>query len=53
MINVAWPSTTVYVYLLYQKAMMDNKGKAVKGLSGGIEFLFKKNKVSHATYLID
>ena len=28
------------------KAMMENKGKAVKGLSGGIEFLFKKNKVS-------
>jgi dihydrolipoamide dehydrogenase len=27
------------------KKMMANKGKAVTGLTGGIEFLFKKNKV--------
>jgi len=27
------------------KVMMDNKAKAVKGLTGGIEGLFKKNKV--------
>jgi hypothetical protein len=25
--------------------MMGNKERAVKGLTGGIEFLFKKNKV--------
>ena len=27
------------------KKMMDNKNKVVKGLTGGIEMLFKKNKV--------
>eukprot|EP00607_Mallomonas_marina_P007495 CAMPEP_0182417082 /NCGR_PEP_ID=MMETSP1167-20130531/1501_1 /TAXON_ID=2988 /ORGANISM="Mallomonas Sp, Strain CCMP3275" /LENGTH=495 /DNA_ID=CAMNT_0024590375 /DNA_START=55 /DNA_END=1542 /DNA_ORIENTATION=+ len=27
--------------------MMKNKGKAVRGLTGGIEFLFKKNKVDY------
>ena len=27
------------------KKMMDNKNKVVKGLTGGIEGLFKKNKV--------
>src|SRR5262245_17853631 len=27
------------------KAMMSEKAEAVKGLTGGIEFLFKKNKV--------
>eukprot|EP01040_Poterioochromonas_malhamensis_P017589 gene17589-20260_t len=27
--------------------MMANKGKAVKGLTGGIEMLFKKNKVDY------
>lgn len=27
------------------KKMMDNKAKVVKGLTGGIEMLFKKNKV--------
>lgn len=32
------------------KKMMDNKGKAVKGLTGGIEMLLKKNKV-HAPML--
>jgi len=28
-------------------AMMGNKGKIVKGLTGGIEYLFKKNKVDY------
>jgi dihydrolipoamide dehydrogenase len=28
------------------KKMMDNKAKAVKGLTGGIEMLLKKNKVT-------
>ncbi len=27
------------------KTMMDNKNKAVTGLTGGIEYLLKKNKV--------
>lgn len=31
------------------KKLMDNKGKAVKGLTGGIEMLFKKNKVRNFT----
>jgi dihydrolipoamide dehydrogenase len=29
------------------KKMMDNKGKAVSGLTGGIEYLFKKYKVDY------
>lgn len=29
------------------KKMMDNKSKVVKGLTGGIEMLFKKNKVTY------
>lgn len=29
------------------KKMMDNKGKAVGALTGGIEYLFKKNKVDY------
>lgn len=29
------------------KKMMENKGKAVAGLTGGIEYLFKKYKVRY------
>lgn len=29
------------------QAMMENKSKAIKGLTGGIEGLFKKNKVNN------
>jgi hypothetical protein len=33
------------IVLALRQAMMGNKDKAVRGLTGGIEFLFKKNKV--------
>lgn len=32
---------------LSSQSMMGNKDRAVKGLTGGIEFLFKKNKVDY------
>jgi dihydrolipoamide dehydrogenase len=32
--------------------MMANKTKAVKGLTGGIEYLFKKNKVSYKFFFL-
>lgn len=34
------------------KKLMDNKAKVVKGLTGGIEMLFKKNKVCVTAWCI-